>query len=165
VCGIPRVLYTDHGSDFTSHHLEQVCADLHIQPVFSRVGQPRSRGRIERFFNTVNQELLDRLPGYAPAGCATQAQPVLNLQEFTQAWTRFVLQEYHQWPHSATGSPPQARWNANGFLPQMPESLEQLDLLLLTVATPRSVHRDGIRFHFRHCGILTPPSQRMWGNM
>jgi putative transposase len=29
----------------------------------------------------------------------------------------------------------------------MPESLEALDLLLLTVATPRKVHRDGIRCH------------------
>jgi putative transposase len=28
----------------------------------------------------------------------------------------------------------------------MPESLEQLDLLLLTVAKPRQVHQDGIRF-------------------
>jgi putative transposase len=146
VCGIPRVLYTDHGSDFTSPHLEQVCADLKIQPVFSQVGQPRGRGRIERFFNTVNQELLADLPGYAPAGFANQAHPVLDLKELTSAWTHFMLQEYHQRPHSATGSPPQARWSASGFLPQMPESLEQLDLLLLTVATPRSVHRDGIRF-------------------
>ena len=29
----------------------------------------------------------------------------------------------------------------------MPESEEALDLLLLTVATPRKVHRDGIRCH------------------
>jgi putative transposase len=29
----------------------------------------------------------------------------------------------------------------------MPESLEALDLLLLTVATPRKVHRDGIHCH------------------
>jgi putative transposase len=29
----------------------------------------------------------------------------------------------------------------------MPASLEQLDLLLLTVAKPRQVHQDGIRFH------------------
>jgi len=27
VCGIPGVLYSDHGSDFTSRHLEQVCVD------------------------------------------------------------------------------------------------------------------------------------------
>jgi putative transposase len=43
VCGIPAVLYTDHGSDFTSQHLEQVCADLNIRPVFSQVAKPRGR--------------------------------------------------------------------------------------------------------------------------
>ena len=35
VCGIPEILYTDHGSEnFTSRHLEQVCADLKIRLVF-----------------------------------------------------------------------------------------------------------------------------------
>jgi putative transposase len=110
------------------------------------VGQPRGRGRIERFFNTVNQLLLARLPGYAPAGFAPQVTPGLDLPGFTQAFEHFVLQEYHQTPHSATGIPPQARWSANGFLPQMPVSLDQLDLLLLTVAKARRVHQDGLRF-------------------
>jgi putative transposase len=146
VCGIPGILYTDHGADFTSQHLEQVCADLKIQSIFSRVGQPRGRGRIERFFNTVNQLLLARLPGYAPAGYAMQVTPGLDLQDFTRAFEHFVLHEYHQTPHSATGIAPHARWSANGFLPQLPVSLEQLDLLLLTVAKPRRVHQDGVRF-------------------
>ncbi len=56
ICGIPKVLYTDHGSDFTSQHIEQVCLDLKIQLIFSQVGQPRGRGKIERFFLTVNQK-------------------------------------------------------------------------------------------------------------
>ena len=30
ICGIPQVLYIDHGSDFTSQHIEQVAADLKI---------------------------------------------------------------------------------------------------------------------------------------
>jgi putative transposase len=54
VCGLPAVLYTDHGSDFTSKHLEQVCADLKIRAIFSQIGKPRGRGRVERFFNTLN---------------------------------------------------------------------------------------------------------------
>jgi len=70
ICGIPAVLYTDHGSDFTSRHIEQVCAELKIQLVFSLPGKPRGRGRIERFFSTINQEFLSSLPGYAPAGDA-----------------------------------------------------------------------------------------------
>jgi putative transposase len=54
VHGIPDAFYTDHGSDFTSRHLEQVAADLHIRLVFSLPGQPRGRGKIERLFGTVN---------------------------------------------------------------------------------------------------------------
>ena len=146
VCGIPAVLYTDHGSDFTSQHLEQVCADLNIRPVFSQVAKPRGRGRIERFFNTVNQMLLSRLPGYAPDGYADKATPALDLQGLTQAFERFIFEDYHLAPHSGTNTPPQVRWHNGGFLPRMPESLEQLDLLLLTVAKPRLIHRDGIRF-------------------
>ena len=58
ICGIPATFYTDHGSDFTSHHLEQVSADLKMGLVFSEAGMPRGRGRIERFFRTINQMLL-----------------------------------------------------------------------------------------------------------
>lgn len=66
VCGIPRVFYTDHGSDFTSRHMEQVAADLKIELIFSEVGFPRGRGKIERFFQTVEQLLLPDVPGYTP---------------------------------------------------------------------------------------------------
>ena len=145
ICGIPEVLYTDHGSDFTSRHLEQVCADLKIRLVFSTVGKPRGRGRIERFFATISQRFLPGLPGYAPPGSSTSA-PVLRLGDLDAALRRFLLEDYHQTPHGGTGVSPLARWQAQGFTPLMPASLEQLDLLLLTVARPRHVHRDGIRF-------------------
>jgi transposase InsO family protein len=59
----PGVLYTDHGSDFTSRHLEQVMADLRIRPVFSLPGQPRGRGKIERYMDSVNQMCLAALLG------------------------------------------------------------------------------------------------------
>jgi putative transposase len=45
VCGIPELLYSDHGCDFTSRHMDQVCADLHIQPVHSTAGQPQAEAR------------------------------------------------------------------------------------------------------------------------
>jgi putative transposase len=145
VCGIPEVLYTDHGSDFTSRHIEQVCAELKAQLIFSRVAQPRGRGRIERFFGTLNTCCLAELPGYiAPEG--PPAKPALTLVELEAALRHFIIQAYHQTPHSVTGETPQVRWSRGGFLPRMPVSLEQLDLLLLTVVRPRQVHRDGIRF-------------------
>lgn len=122
-----------------------MAADLKIQLVFSAVGRPRGRGKIERFFKSLGQKFLSRLPGYCPS--ESKARDVgLTLPQLAERLERYLVEEYHATPHSTTGEPPQARWEAGGFLPQMPESLEQLDLLLLTVARSRHVHQDGIRF-------------------
>ena len=153
ICGIPEILYTDHGSDFTSRHIEQVCAELKTQLVFSQAGEPRGRGRIERFFGTLNTCCLAELPGYiAPDGAP--AKPGITLIQLDAALRRFINEIYHHAPHSVTGETPEARWSRGGFLPRMPISLEQLDLLLLTVARPRQVHRDGI--HFQSLGYIDP---------
>lgn len=141
------MLYTDHGSDFTSQHIEQVTADLKIRLIFSAVGQPRGRGKVERFFSSLSQMWLSRLPGYAPAGEDRKA--VLTLPEIVAELENYLIREYLVTPHRTTGEPPQARWESGGFLPHMPESLEQLDLLLLTVPRGRRVQSDGIRF----CGL------------
>ncbi len=153
VCGIPATFYTDHGSDFTSQHLEQVALDLKMQLVFSMAGRPRGRGRIERFFLSVNQLFLSALPGYAPSGTRTPP-PGLTLSELDQRFRTFVLDDYHHRVHGETGVPPQMRWEASGFLPQIPESLAHLDLLLLTVAKPRKIQQDGIHFQgFRYLDL------------
>jgi putative transposase len=145
VCGIPGVLYSDHGSDFTSRHLEQVCADLHIQLVHSTPGMPRGRGKIERFFGVVNELFLPGLPGHLVHGVL--ASPAkLTLAELDAALQTFIVTGYNQRRHGETGQAPQHRWEAGGFLPHLPDRLEDLDLLLLTVPTSRVVHRDGIRF-------------------
>jgi putative transposase len=146
VCGIPDVLYTDNGSDFTSHHLEQVAADIKMQLVFSTPGKPRGRGRIERFFGVINSMFLSGLPGYTPEGGGVCGQPTLTLPELDTRLGDFILGDYHLRKHSETGIAPQARWEQEGFLPRLPDSLEQLDLLLLTVAKARKVHPDGIHF-------------------
>jgi putative transposase len=114
---------------------------------------PRGRGRIERFFQTVDQLLLLRLPGYAPEG-RPLTPPTLTLADFDAIFHEFLLGEYHVRPQRDLPSTPQARWEAEGFLPRLPESLEQLDLLLLTVAKPRRVRRDGI--HFQNMGYVDP---------
>jgi putative transposase len=142
ICGIPEVLYTDNGSDFTSRHLEQVSADLKIRLVFSTPGIPRGRGRVERFFSTIDQMFLCTLPGFKSSG----GKKRLTLAEFDVLLREFILETYHDRLHGETGVAPIRRWEQGGFLPRMPETLEQLDLLLLTVPTARKVHSDGIRF-------------------
>lgn len=146
VCGIPEVFYTDNGSDFTSHHMEQVAADIKMQLVFSTPGKPRGRGRIERFFSTVTSMFLSGLPGYAPEGGGICGKPTLTLPELDPLLREFILNSYNQREHSETKMAPAHRWEQEGFLPRLPGSLEHLDLLLLTVAKARKVHADGIHF-------------------
>lgn len=145
VCGIPDVLYVDHGTDFTSIHVAQVAADLRMRLVHSAVARPQGRGKIERFFGTINTELLADLPGHL-AGGRPVTPPRLTLSELDAAIRAFVAGRYNARPHTATGASPNKVWTADGWLPRMPERLEELDELLAMVARPRVVARDGIRF-------------------
>jgi putative transposase len=143
VCGIPEVLYTDNGSDFTSKHIEQVAVDLKIRLVFSTPGKPQGRGRVERFFRTVNEMFLCELDGYSKK---KRHKPSLSLEHFEDLFRTFLLETYHRGPRLASKAAPSERWEEGGFLPRMPESLEQLDLLLMQEVRARKVRRDGIHF-------------------
>ncbi|MBY0257421.1 Mu transposase C-terminal domain-containing protein [Methylobacterium sp.] len=145
VCGIPDLLYVDHGSDFTSRHLDQVAAALRIRMVYSAVGRPQGRGKVERLFRTLNTELLPELPGHL-VGSAPASAPMLSLAQLDAAVGAFIAGTYHARPHRETGQTPLDGWRGGGFLPRLPESLEDLDLLLVMLAAPRRVRRDGIRF-------------------
>ncbi|WP_286738049.1 Mu transposase C-terminal domain-containing protein [Kocuria sp. UBA1838] len=144
MCGLPDVLYVDHGSDFISHHLTRTTVDLHIRLIHSTVARPQGRGKIERFFGTVNTELLADLPGYITEDHLAPT-PKLSLAELDSALEGFVA-TYNDRSHSELDTSPRSAWIAEGWLPRMPESLEDLDGLLLTVAQSRVVQRDGIRF-------------------
>jgi putative transposase len=103
----------------------------------------------------VNTLCLSDLPGYAPRGTRDRAgQARLNLADLDHALGAFFIGTYNQREHGETGQAPQSRWEARAFLPRMPDSLEQLDLLLLTVAKPRKIHPDGI--HFQSLRYLDP---------
>ena len=136
VCGIPDVLHVDHGSDFTSTHLEQGAADLHCQLGYSTVGRPQGRGKVERLFGTLNTECLAELPGYLSQGKPT-IPPRLSLPELDTTIGDYFLGTYNNRPHREISISPMKAWLGQGWLPRMPESLEALDLLLVMVAKSR----------------------------
>ncbi len=144
VCGIPESFYTDHSSDFTSHHMEQVAIDLKMRLVFSIPGMPRGRGKIERFFKTVNQCFLSSLPGFIHPS-QPKADPVVTLNQLDAQFLLY-LNRYNMEVHSETGVPPQVRWETS-FLPRLPDSRADLDLLLLQVVKARRIRPDGIHFY------------------
>ncbi|MBP9091265.1 DDE-type integrase/transposase/recombinase [bacterium] len=153
MCGIPEKFYTDHGSDYTSKHMEQVAADIKLRLIFSRQGKPRGRGKMERFFGTVNELFLCHVPGNTITE-RRRPKAKLNLREFCDLFHTWLLKDYQQREHAELAASPASEWEKGDFLPRMPESLEQLDLLLLTVAKSRLVQPDGI--HFQTLRYMSP---------
>lgn len=152
MCGLPDILHVDHGSDFTSRHLERTAVALHIRTIHSTVGRPQGRGKIERFFGTINTEVLAPLPGRLGPGTRTP-QPALDLPTLDREIGAFIT-TYNDRTHSELGTSPRDAWVADGWLPRMPDTLEELDGLLLTVPKNRVVQRDGI--HFQGQRYLSP---------
>ena len=145
VCGIPDVRHVDHGADFTRIPLDQAAADLRFRRVYSAVARPQGRGKVERLFRTLNTELLPELPGHLQGG-KPASQSRLSLPELDAAIGAFVVGHYNIRVHGAIGAAPVEAWRGDGWLPRLPDNLEALDALLIRVAKPRVVRRDGIHF-------------------
>ena len=116
---------------------------------------------MERLFGTITTELLPTLPGYIPPGNHGRpvTAPSLTLSELDAAIGRYLVDRLS--PSGSTrrpGSPRSSGGRRGTGCPGLPETLEALDLLLLTVATPRKVQRDGIHCHgLRYFSITLAP--------
>jgi len=153
ICGIPEKLYSDCGSDFRSEHIEQVSIALKFELINTLPGKPQGKGKLERFFGTVNQMFLPAIPGF-DLRKNSKLENLLTLREFDDRFRLWLIHQYSSHKHSETNETPSAKWESYSFVPRMPESIEQLDLLLHTVAKARKVHRDGIRFQgFRYFDV------------
>jgi putative transposase len=149
MCGIPKQLHLDQGGDFTSRHLEQVAADLGITLIFATPYLARAKGKIERFWRTLNEQLWCELPGYIGSNIQERPShiaPALTLSEVEHYLVAYFLAVYHVRSHTTTREPPITRWQKAGFEPKMPLSLRQMDLLL-TMSQSRKVLRDGLHLN------------------
>lgn len=130
--GLPDKIYTDCGKIYTCHHLQGVCARLDIKLSHAQPCHAWSKGKIERFFRTVQEQFQSRLA----------LHPVHSLPELNQSFALWLQEDYHQTVHSATGQTPAARFAAcAASLRNQPPDEELLRLFMHRVT--RRVRRDG----------------------
>jgi len=116
--GLPGRLYVDNGAPYASRQLARVCAALGIRLTHSTPGRPQGRGKIERFFRTLRQEVLVELDGHQQPGLA-------ELERILQAWIERI---YHQRVHSETKTTPLERFG--DFTPRYPTAVELREAFL-----------------------------------
>lgn len=98
--GVPTRVYCDHGVIYQSHQFGRICAELGVRHIAARPYSPEGKGKIERFWQTVEGSFLTEL----------RLDPVATLEEINQRFAAWVEQGYHHWPHRETGEAPGARF-------------------------------------------------------
>ena len=102
--GVPKAVYVDNGSPFVSGQLLRACAVLGIRLIHSTPGRPEGRGKIERVFRTVRDQVLVELEDRPPA----------SLEDLNRIFQSWAEQVYHQRVHTETGQAPLDRFLAAG---------------------------------------------------
>jgi len=101
--GIPRRLLLDNHKSFTGHDVRLLCAKLDLHLVHSRPGDGPSKGKIERFWRSLRESLLDRL----------DLKKVTTMDELNLRLWSYVEAEYHCRPHSSlSGKTPLEVWQS-----------------------------------------------------
>ncbi len=102
--GIARRLLLDNHKSFTGSDLRILCAKLDIHIVHSRPGDAPTKGKIERFWRTLRDHVIDRLDTTA----------VTTLDELNLRIWSYVEAEYHCRPHaSLSGKTPLEVWESD----------------------------------------------------
>jgi transposase InsO family protein len=99
--GIPKRLYCDNGSTFSSDLLTRSCAQAGISLIHSKPYDSPSRGKVERFFRTVRERFLSAL------------QEGLTLDELNQAFSLWLNDDYHHKLHAGIEERPIDRYHAS----------------------------------------------------
>ena len=120
--GIPEMVHVDNGSVYASEYLRRVCAELGTDLRHSRPYRPAGKGKIERLFRRVDQQLTHELQQLVDAGtCRT-------LEDLNQYWEAWLEQGYHQQVHRALGITPQAAWDQSQATHGAPRRLPVADI-------------------------------------
>lgn len=145
--GIPDIFYVDNGKDFKSRHIDAVCLHFRIDRRSHEPYIARSKGKIERWFRTLKEMLLQGLDGYiggSPKERPEKVTPKLTIEELHHKINSFILDTYHERIHSEIKEKPRVRWQTNQKPVRFVENESDLDHLLEDKIV--TVQNDGIKF-------------------
>jgi len=127
--GRPDGLYLDNGSTYSGDALATGCGRLGIALVHAKPYDPQARGKMERFWRTLREGVLDHL------------DPKLTHEDVQARLDTFLADHYHVQPHaSLMGDSPGITWASR----QTHLTEEDALVRALTVRERRRVSRDGV---------------------
>lgn len=154
ICGIPFIFQSDRGKDFLSKSVGAVLTKLKVIFDPDDPYYPNLKGKVERFFETLDIGLLRGLPGHTLSIGTTEGaaqkriHELLTLQQLDKEIEKWIIEEYHQTIHSETNRKPAELWEETVHL-RLPENEEDLNLLLLKEDIERTIINIGIKLKYK----------------
>lgn len=157
VWGKIGTLHMDNAREFKGEVLKQACAEYGIDLQLRPIKTPHYGGHIERYMGTLASTLRN-LSGATFSNIAerkgynAEAKATMTLREFESWLIDWIVNVYHQTPHSALGISPAKAWSnawnspdedGKARIPAIPADPERLRLDFLPFYK-RTVQRYGI---------------------
>lgn len=138
--GVAERIVPDNGPDLASQALRNLCMRLamHIDPAKSYC--PDDKGNIERFFRTVNAQLIHMLNGTTFSSLQDRgdydsvAQAKVTLTKLRQWFNQWLTTVYHCAKHSSTRRVPGKLWrDQQSEMPILSFAAEDIDVIARVV--------------------------------
>jgi transposase InsO family protein len=120
--GLPVRVYCDRGVIYQSNQFQRICAELGIRHIAARPHAPEGKGKIERFWQTVESSFLIEL----------QARPAGELEELQTLFGAWLEQGYHHWVNRETGETPSTRFGRSLASIRLPDPVRVQEAFLWT---------------------------------
>lgn len=131
--GKPSIIYADNGKIYRSETLQYACAQLGITLAHTQPYDPKSKGKIERLFKTIQTRFYPLL----------KSDPVSSLEELNERFWEWLEMDYHRKYHaSLDGQTPHEVFQSQIDRVVFLEDVSTLDTIFLQRAE-RKVKLDG----------------------
>ena len=112
--GLPSRILVDNGKVYSGKSFTLACSQLGIHKIHSAPYHPQSKGKQERVFRTLRDQLLNEVENVDPL-------PLGKFNKLLTAWA----DSYHDTKHSETKMTPRERFRQRAYRPAILESLEE----------------------------------------
>lgn len=119
--GIPKKLFMDNGKVFHSDQLQFICASLGTIASYAEIFSPQSKGKIERWFKTLQEQWLNLLDWTT----------ISSLEQLNNMLHDYVENCYHQTIHSSIKAKPIDRFTEHIDRIRFVPSRQELDYIFL----------------------------------
>ena len=114
--GLFETMIVDNGSDYISHSVRNFCNHIGVSIEHGAPRDPNSKPHVERFFGTLNSQLVHALPGTTFSNPSDKGDyksekyaclTLDNLNQFVEQWIDNI---YHKSIHRGHGRAPEMLW-------------------------------------------------------